>query len=273
LNSKALYRPLAVALSLIFVPATISAQDLVQRALEDTTFTWKSSETEQVRIYYQPASFADKHRAMLLRSVTTAVDEVLQFLEQSKNDRFLHVFYLESRQEMERIVGRPVSGLTNWTANGIFIVVNPEWRSFETHEITHMYTMGVWGSPDASSSWMIEGISIASDGWCREYTVDEIAFHLLSNGDLPPLGAFFDDFAALGEIRGGFYAASVIGFIRDTYGMDALRNLWLNGTGDLDAILGTDIDQIDASWKRDLEQKVGKEIRVDLKTIDELGCG
>ena len=76
---------------------------------------------------------------------------------------------------------------------------------------------------------MIEGIAVYSDGWCREYTIDEIAFRFLSDGQLPPLQELFDDYGTLGEIRGGMYAASVIGFIRDTYGADALRKVWRDG--------------------------------------------
>jgi hypothetical protein len=255
---------------------TVSAQedvDLVKKALEDSTFSWNSCDSRSVRIYYQSGSFAERHRAMLLRSVTTTVDESLEFLGETKYDRTLHVFYVASRKEMERIVGRPYTGLANWTASGVFVVVNPDWRSFEKHEITHVFTMELWGAPHADSSWMVEGIALGCDGWCREYTVDEIAFHYLSTNQLPPLRELFDEFRALGEIRGGVYAASVIGFIRDEYGTETLKKLWLEGSGALDELLGADVDQVEESWKAYLKAKVSKDVEVDLKTIDDLGCG
>lgn len=247
--------------------------DFVQKALDDTTFTWLSSSSNGIRIFYQKDSFAEKHRMMLLRSVKTTVDEVLELLEEPAYEPLLNVFYLESRDEMKRIIGRPYSGFSNWTANGIFIVLNPEWRSFEKHEFAHVVTMGVWGPPDVTSRWMIEGIAIYCDGWCREYTVDDIVFHLLSNDQLPPLQELFDDFANLGEIRAGFYAASFIGFIRNTFGVHELRNLWFNGVGNLKELLGDDLNQIENSWKLYLKRNVRKDIQVDLDTINKLGCG
>jgi hypothetical protein len=210
---------------------------------------------------------------MLLRSATSAVDEVLEFLGESEYDRLLRVFYLESREEMKRINGRPVSGFATWSASAVFVVLNPEWRSFEAHEITHVFTMGMWGSPSTSSRWMIEGIAICSDGWCREYSVDEIAYHLLRSGQLPPLQDLFADFAELGEIRAGVYAASVIGYIRESYGIEVVQDLWLEGNEQLPELLRADLKQIEASWKLYLKSRVSDQIEVDMEKIDEQGCG
>lgn len=268
------YRALGVLLIVLATNALGQTTDnFVRKALNDSTFTWMSSSSDGIRIFYQKGSFAEKHRMMLLRSIKTTVDEVLEFLEEPAYEQVLNVFYLASRDEMERIVGRSYSGFSNWTANGIFLVLNPEWRSFEKHEFAHVVTMGVWGAPDITSRWMIEGIAICCDGWCREYTVDEVAYYLLSNNQLPPLQELFDSFANLGEIRAGFYAASFICFIHHTFGAQKLRYLWLNGTVSLKELLGEDLNQLENSWKLYLEQNVRKDIQVDLDTINKLGCG
>jgi hypothetical protein len=263
-------------LLLIVVPAKLPAQDdsdLAKKALEDTTFTWKSLGSEGVRIYFQSGSFAERHRAMLLRSASTAVNEALDRLGEPDYDRSIRIFYLGSREEMNQIIGRPVSGFANWSASSVFVVFTPDWRSFETHEISHVLTMELWGPPHAASRWMVEGIPIYCDGWCREYSVDEIAYRFLSQDELPPLEEFFDGFASLGEIRGGFYAASVIGFIRHTYGTGALRSLWLRGHGDFKKLLGADASQVQAAWRDYLESTVSKDTQVDLEAIQEFGCG
>jgi len=247
--------------------------NFVQKALDDSTFTWLSSSSNGIRIFYQKKSFAEKHRMMLLRSVQTTVDEVLELLDEPAYKPLLNVFYLESRDEMKRIVGRPYSGFSNWEASGIFLVLNPEWRSFEKHEFTHVITMGVWGSPDVTSNWMIEGIAVYSDGLCREYTVDEIAFHLLSKGQLPSLKELFNDYAKLGEIRAGFSAASFIGFIRNTYGMSKVRSLWFNGVRNMNEVLGDELDKIQNLWKLYLKRNAIKDVPVDMDTINKLGCG
>jgi hypothetical protein len=265
-------------LVLLFLSSSlvVSAPDdnnLARKALEDSSFDWKLTESENIRVYYQTASFAEKHRAMLLRSVAQMIDEVLDYLGETAYDETLNVFYVNSRQEMEQIVGSPVTGLANWSANAIFVVCSPEWRSFEEHEFTHNITMGSWGSPHETSRWMIEGISIASDGWCREYTVDEIAYHYLVNDEFPPLRELLDDVRSLGEIRGGMYAGSVIGYIRNAYGAEALRKLWLDGFDAFAKSVDIDLNQLEASWREYLKSSVGLNAPVDIETINELGCG
>ena len=99
---------LATLLGVVAAVSPALGQDLVRKALEDSSFVWRSSESEGIRIYYQKGSFAEKHRSMLLRSVKIAVDEVQESLGESPLERPFHLFYLDSREEMKRITGRPV---------------------------------------------------------------------------------------------------------------------------------------------------------------------
>ena len=252
---------------------TARGQDLARQALDDTYFDWRSLENSDARIYYKAGSFAERHRDMLLGAVTHAIESDLEFLGETVYDPVLNVFFVDDRAEMERIVGSPFTGLANWGADAIFLVFAPDWRSFEKHEFAHIVTMGMWGSPHEDSRWMIEGIAIAADGWCREYSIDEIAFHYLQAGELPPLPELPAGIRELGEIRGGVYAASVIAFIRDTHGPAAVRKLWTNGSAVLSDTLGVTFDTIEDSWKEYLEREVGDGIHVDMKSIDDNGCG
>jgi len=262
-----------VTVGLLIAAAPVAAQysdDLVKKALAE--HSWESVAAGGLTVFYKPGSFAERHRHMLLRSAQVAVSEVTEWLGEAEYNRKLRLIYIDSREEMNELVGRPATGLAVWTENSVFLVANSEWRSFEKHEITHVVTMGEWGAPDPTSQWMVEGISISCDGWCREYSVDEIASHLLSRGELPPLPEFFDSFRTLGEVRGGVYAASVIGFIRNTWGIDAVRKLWTNGTTGVGGSVGATIEEIDLLWKAYLEEAIG-DVEVDYDAIEENGCG
>lgn len=274
MEMNTLRHALVCAAVLACVATTSAAQEgFVQRALADSTFAWKSIASNRARIYYQEHSFAERHRAMILRSMTKTVDEVLSLLEEPDYDSVVKVFYLDSREQMERLIGHTYSGYTVWSENAVFVVLNPEWRSFEKHEFTHVVTLGAWGSPDDSSRWMVEGISVYADDWCREYSVDQIAHQLLSDDRLPPLRELFEDPASLGEIRAGFYAASVIGYIKDQYGVGALRKIWSGGTDTLEDALGVDTDQLGASWRSFLKKRVDARVHVDMDAINSSGCG
>jgi hypothetical protein len=262
-----------IAFALLAVPASHAQdyEDPIERALAE--YEWESTVGDGVRTYYKAGSFAERHRHMLVRSAEVALDEALHYMGQDEYASELRLIYVESRSEMEELVGRPVTGLAVWTGHGVFLVVNPEWRSFEKHEIAHVLTMGEWGRPHASSQWMVEGISIACDGWCRTNTVDEIARHLLSQGELPPLARMLRDVGALGEVRGGMYAASVIDYIRTTYGIDAVRRLWTEGTVGLREIVGGELNELESDWKAHLEGTVDPGVEIDYDAIEERGCG
>jgi len=265
----------SVAIFFILVTTAITqpVESFVQRAIQDTSFHWRSVSSDRIRVFYQENSFAERHRMMLFRSARTAVDEVLTNLNETSNGRILNIFYLESRDEMARIVGHTYSGFADWTGNGIFLVLNSEWRSFEKHEFAHIVTMGGWGSPHPTSQWMIEGIAIYCDGWCRLYTVDEIALHFLINGQLPTPQELVTDFRSLGEIRAGISAASFIGFIHHSYGIPKVRQLWLNGVEDLEEQLDDDLEKIKNSWILYLQNKMRNNTDVDMNGIQERGCG
>jgi len=246
---------------------------LVQGAIANSSFEWKSHVNYRVHLFYQPDSFAEKHRAVLLRSAANAIEEALQFLGEPEYTRVLNVFYVETRGEMEQLIGQPVSGYADWTGSGIFLVCNPEWRSFDTHEITHVLSMSLWDYPAPSSQWMIEGISIATDGWCREYSIDELAYDLLNRDELPGLETFFTNYQSFGEVRAGVYAASIIGYFQEIHGPEVVKKLWIGGSDELTKLLGFNAEQIETSWRSYLESKIQSEVEIDWETIDELGCG
>jgi len=248
-------------------------ETLADEVLNNSTFDWVLVKSDRVRMHYQPGSFAEQHRFMILRSLDSAVEEALETLEESRYEGGLRAFYFESREEMERAVGRPVAGFSDWGGNAIYIVLNKDWRSFEVHEFTHVVTMGAWGSPHDSCGWMIEGIANAIDGWCREYMIDEVVLHLLGEEQLPPLGEFFEDSGELGEIRAGFYGASFIRFLSEVYGAETVRELWSQGTGALPELLDASLDAIEDRWKSYVKTKVPSPREIDLEAINDVGCG
>ena len=137
------------------VPA--SAQDsvgVIERALEE--FRWESVEAEGVRVLFKAGSFAERHRHMLLRSAQVAVSEVMEFLGEAEYDRELRLIYVDSREEMNELVGRPITGFAVWTENGVFLVVMaydeyttdvPEQRAMKPRVYWDRRARGLGGSP------------------------------------------------------------------------------------------------------------------------------
>ncbi len=273
-QNKVLLSVLSIFLFLPFVTGAQRSGDFLDNVLNDERFTWASMSDGDLTIYYKEGSFAQKHRMMLLSSLKTSIPEVLDILEETGFDDPLNVFYLDSRDDMNALIGKPYSGFSHWTANSIFLVLNPEWRSFERHEFAHIVTMGTWGYPDSTSRWMIEGIPVFCDGWCQDMSIDQIAYSLLKKGQLPDLKILFTDYAGLGEIRAGFSSASFIAFVINEYGTEKIRELWHNGTtGTIEDILGEDIPTLNGHWKDYIRDHGQDGIELDLESIRQHGCG
>jgi len=245
----------------------------IDRALSDSNHTWHSFAAAGVRVYYQPGSFAERHRVMLLRSAQAAVESALAFLELDADSLELRVIYLDDREQMQQLIGHAYSGYADWTGHGVFLVCNPEWRSFDTHEITHVLSMGRWGPSDERSSWMIEGLPIAVDGWCQSAAVDPIASFLVATGHWPGLAAFTADPRALGEIAGGVLAASLIRHLRARYGAPVVEEAWRSG---LEAALKAqqlDPTQVEADWLDSLRTTANPLSEDEWEELTSTGCG
>jgi hypothetical protein len=266
---------IAIALSLLLPLRSAGGEndDYLTKALNDSHFSWESLSNAKNTIYFQKNSFASKHRVMLLSSLETSISTVLDLLDETEYTNNLNVVYLETRGEMEAIIGKPYSGFANWSADCIFLVVNPEWRSFERHEFAHIVTMGLWGRPNPTSGWMIEGIPVYCDGWCQDYSVLQIANFLLKAKELPELNVLIHEYFNLGEIRAGISSASFVGFILNKYGPDKLKELWRNGSDRIEEILDDSLSNIEKHWIEYIKQSVQKDSNIDYEAIKQHGCG
>ncbi len=245
----------------------------VDRALVAPGFTWRSLADAGVRLYYQPGSFAERHRVMLLRSAQAALARGLAFLEMKPDGRELRVIYVDDRGQMQRLIGHRYTGYSDWTGHGVLLVCNAGWRSFDTHEITHVLAMGRWGPPNAHSEWMREGLPVAVDGWCETADIDRIAGYLVSAGRWPGLAAFMANASALGEVPGGVLAGSLIRHLRARYGARVVENCWRSG---LEAALRArkvEPASVEAEWLASLRQLARPLSEEEWRRLEAGGCG
>lgn len=245
----------------------------IELALNNSNFTWRSFAAAGVHLYYQPGSFAERHRVMLLRSAQAAVASGLAFLEQKADSLELRVIYVDDRGQMQQLIGHRYTGYSDWTGHGVFLVCNPEWRSFDTHEITHVLTMGRWGPPVEQSAWMIEGLPIAVDGWCQINDVDHIASFLVSTGHWPGLAAFMADAKALGEIPGGVLAASLIRHLRGQYGAPVIEAVWRLGFEAALKARQLSSARVEAEWLDSLRRVANPLTDEEWQKLKSGGCG
>lgn len=271
-----LVRSQLIVVTLVLVAGVATAQtpdSEIDRALERKDFRWRSIAEDEVRLFYQEGSFAERHRIMLLRGARAALTAGLVFLEMADDGRQLRVLYVDDRGQMEKLIGRPYAGYADWSGHGVFLVCNAEWRSFDTHEISHVLSFGRWGDPAAASSWMIEALPIAIDGWCQTADIDDIAAFLTATGRWPGLAAYTEDHAALGEIAGGVLGASLVRHMQLRYGAAIIAAAWRSGL--TTALMAEELDpgQVEQDWLESLRGRPDPLNEEEWQILDADGCG
>jgi hypothetical protein len=220
-------------------------------------FTWRSIADGGVKVYYQAGSFAERHRVMLLRSALGAL---------ARGPRLLRGQAGQPRAARD-LRGRPQAD------GAAHLVCNADWRSFDTHEITHVLSLGRWGRPTEGSTWMTEGLPVAVDGWCQTDDVDHIAGYLVSTGHWPGLGKFMENASSLGDIPAGVLAASLIRHLRARYGAPVIEAVWRSG---LEAALKArkvDPRRVEAEWLKSLKDLPDPISSQEWEKLKAGGCG
>jgi len=224
--------------------------------LDSSSFAWQVAESTHMRIYVPTGSAVASHLPDLIDSVEAARTAVLRILgeEDRQGEPKLAVFLVDTREDMQRLVGRPYGGLATPGELTAAFVAGPGYRPFFRHELTHAYASVRWG-PMQSGAWLTEGLATLATGPCQGYSVDAVAAGYWRAGALPPLTILTADLRELPELPGYFGAASLVNFLRQHEGLDALRRLWRGEQPGTDSShpLGQRSADLEARWHQHLD--------------------
>ena len=246
---------------------------MAQAALSNPDFVWKSIEGDGCRIHYQPDSFAARHVIMLLRSAERSMEEGLEFLEEGEYGRRIQVFYVNSREEMKKLTGMGSTGYADSESNSVYLVCKDDWRSFDQHEITHILSLNIWGNPHEPVEWIREGLAVYVDGRCGQYTINDLVGYLLAEDEFPSLKTVIFSFREQNDLIAYLQCGSVIGYVCETYGVEALRKLWDEGAENIESVLGVTLEELEAHWRKHVPESYPGKAEVDWKAIEDHGCG
>ena len=209
----------------------------VRHILEDDRYEWIALENEDVRVYYPVGSYAETQRNVLLERAEEARATVLERLCGTEYQSLLHLFYVDSREDMANLTGNPVTGYSYFRDHAVVIVFNESWRAFERHELAHAITLGTWETPAGPA--VVEGLATYADGECGGYENGRIVRTILDGGALISLQSLTEDFRGQDDLIAYLQAASIIEFMVHRMGPDSLSHLWDQGLQASPALLGT----------------------------------
>jgi hypothetical protein len=236
---------------------------LARAALGRSDLTWITRTAPGLRVHFLADTYAAQHQDSLVARVAAAKAADLALLNRSSYERTLDVFFVESRAQMNTLMGAPVTGFAQMDSAAVFLVTNPTWRAFERHEIMHVLATAAWGRPAAPGDWIQEGLAELADGRCGGYGAD---------GGVP-LDTLFARFRQLNDLTAYLEAASLVGYVHREWGLDAVEKIWRAGVASLPAILGVSVDALEARWRAALPPLDRSPPPDRLDEIRKHGCG
>ena len=250
-----------------------AATGLEQQALADRQFVWHTLRGEAARVHYRPGSFAARHAVMLTRSADASVRRAIEIVGIEHYEHPVDVFFFDTRADLIAFVGVPATGYADWESSSVFLVFSPTWRAFDTHEIAHVVSINTWGVPVEPIWWIREGLAVYADGRCREHTVQALAAEYLRRGELPYASDLIYRFANVGEMPGYLGSGSLVGFLYETYGVEAIHRIWQQGGDAIETVTGASLNAIDARWRAWLENVESDVEPEEWRRVIDDGCG
>jgi hypothetical protein len=265
---------LAVALPSCHGPDTSQPPaGLARAALDNPGFAWTETSAPGLRVYFLPNSYAWQHRDSLVQATRRAREHDLGLLGADHFAAPIDVFYIESRAQMDSLVGYPVTGFAHRDGRAVFLVTNPTWRAFERHELMHVLAHHIWGPAAEPSAWISEGLAQFADGRCAGYSNHAVARAIVEAQGAIPLDTLVWRFREFDDLSAYLQAASMVGWIYESRGRDVVKEIWMSGLDALTARLGMSPGEITSGWRDWVGRTAARVPAADVAKIQDRGCG
>lgn len=229
-------------------PGGSAPSDRAQMILQDSRYRWTSIETASARIHYPKGSFAERERHALADRVNGALESIKERLSISDYPVTVDVFYVDAREDMERLTGSPVTGFAFTEDQTVVLVYNENWRAFERHELTHVISLSHWGEPGEPRAATLEAFATFVDGDCGGYEIGRLVRTVLERDAALDWESLLVAFRAQDDLIAYLQAASVVQFFY-SQGLEAdVPRLWSGGLGAAPQLLEVTWSGFESRW-------------------------
>jgi len=226
------------------------------------------------KIYYKKDSYSWQHMDTLVKLVDESLERICQLLDMPKPDKPFYLLMLDSRDEMEQVVGMRVKGVASTGHALTVLVYNENIRPYVRHELFHLLVYDYLSYP--SNRLLDEGGAVFCDNQCLEYEnpISTINRYLYDSKQWFILNDLINDFSAKArenDLIAYLQSAFVFRYLYENYGMAKMKRLWYHGFDCFETIYGFSQNDLDEKIKIEIE-KVKPE-PVDWERLMDFGCG
>lgn len=279
-----------ISLVLIIILSLNSCKDTPQQKAGNSNFPnqteWVKSilvnlnddlikyEQKEYILYCKIESNAAKNIYQLNELINSAIVRIKDVLNIKKTPRRFYLLMLDSRKEMEQVVGLNVKGFASVSNDMAFFVYNPGIRPYFKHELFHLFAFNIWGEP--SNRLLDEGGAMLTDDECLQYddpisTINKFLYEQKMWFDFEELINNFTEKAAENDMIAYLQAAFIFRFLYEKYEIKNMEELWKIGFSQFEKIYGFNIVQLSKYIEGELNQ-------IELENVDwdelmDIGCG
>jgi hypothetical protein len=255
-------------------PIEFKKQTALTKEIIDSLGTVSVYRQKGFILYCKKGSYSDSNKKFLFTQVDEAISKVEKVLKIKQLTRGFYLIMLDSRDEMERMIGYKYKGLSIRRDDLALFVYNSKIRPYFTHELFHLLAYQVWG--DSKSRVLNEGGAVYTDNKCLHYKnpVTVINKYLYQNNkwfNIEKLINNFSDKAAENDMIAYLEAAYIFKYLYENYGEEKMIKLWQNGFPEIQKIYGFDIRQLEKNINKEMNNIEYK--NVDWSELMEKGCG
>ena len=216
-----------------------------------TGFAWKIDRIASFELNYEAETEAARRLSQLEDVAQKGRTSILQMLGEKAYDPTIHVFFVESIERMQQLIGSEVIGRSRPTQHAVFCVVAPFSELSLKHELTHEIATNLWGPAE---HWLEEGLAnFAVDN--KSSLMKRQCLGMMMNRQWIPLkklvnaeweSSNFSPDDTYPEL-GGF-----VEYLYETYGVAKLQKVWKGGSKSIRKVYGKRLSKLESDYRSDL---------------------
>jgi hypothetical protein len=246
---------------------------LAGTVLRQPGFTWTERSAPPFRVYFRAGGYAAAHQDSLIARLDSARLHAFELLGQPLDDDPFQVFFLDTRLQMETLLGRRATGFAEPLTGTVLLMTNPTWRAFDRHEVMHVVAERAWGPADTEADWLREGLAQFAQGQCGRYTNEQVANGLAAETGWIPLASLIRNFRTLPDLTAYLEAASLAGYVHRVHGISGVRAMWQGGPREFEAVTGLSLAQLERAWQGAMATLSARPGAEEVAAIRKKGCG
>jgi hypothetical protein len=238
---------LTFTLFFLFVGQGLFGQITYSRLLQNKNFQWLvDSSFQELSIYYQADSWTAKRLENVKQRGGNHLSSVKSFVDIKSYRTRIHLFIVDSREQMKLLVGWETNGSAFYDYNTVTGIASQKTNSiYSNHELFHVVAMNEWGIPDI---WLNEGMAVYSDNKWHGYDLYQLSKYFVDNHRNVSLDKLIKNFRKVDDLISYPLAGSFVKYLDETYGRAMVIKIWKSKTKNMKRLTGKTVKQLEADW-------------------------